>query len=1070
MRLKSGITLVFSLLLSVIAFAQKAVEGKVTDAKTGEPMSNVSVNVVGTNNGTSTDSKGHFSIKVGNLSTGKLGFTHVGYKSHFVELEGKTSIEVKLQPLEVTMEDVVVIGYGTVKKSHLTGSVSKFKNDRLDETPMPSLDQALQGKIAGVNIQNTSSEAGAAPRIRVRGLSSINASADPLVVIDGQPVPDGLAFLNMADVESVEVLKDAASAAIYGSRAAGGVIMVTTKKGKADKPKYTVKASWGKKSAYKLHPIMTITDYTNLLYAEAALREKDPNETGTKNKINNNERAAYILETQILGNAVDWQDLAVRSANTQNIQFGISGGKKESQYYISGNYQKDEGIMYHSSTEKISLRGRIDNQLSKKVSLSLNLNPSYTKTERPGTNYIDFYRFYSFMPPTHNDVSAAFVNQLPGNSVKPGDWAHPTQFNNLFYSGYMPDGTFWSGAVAQPFNSSNNNPKSLLETRNIFTNQYRMLGSADLKINLAKGLDFKTSASGYINYNDGFDFTMRNSKKKGDPNVGVATNQLYIDLLSENTLNYSKTIKDHSFSAMAGFTAEKTLFRINKLTGMDLPSDNIRTLNNALTINKDSSYTKRNQVGLLSWLGRVNYSFKDKYLFSASFRADGSSYFAPGHKWGYFPSASLGWVVSNEEFMKDVDWINQLKLRGSYGVTGNNRIQDFAFVDLLYASSYPFGDGTGTPAQGEGPSNDVISNPNITWERTFEFNVGLDFSAFNNILSVSVDAYKAKTDQLLLQQSTMAFTGATKFWNNIGQVQNKGVEIEISTNNVRRKDFTWKTSANIAFAKNKLLQLGGEPYQWNNGERNEIYSAKVGQETIHFWGYKTDGVWLSAEQVNDAKSGKLVGNGNKNSNVFAAYFTPGQLKLKDIDGDSVITAADRTDIGKPFPDFTWGITNMLTYKAFDLSFSFQGVQGASVINGDAFYNETKRINKNYVNNRWVSAMFPGDGKTPYAIPPTGAVDWMLTDYVVQDASYFALREVILGYTLPSNLVSKAKLRGFRIYASAQNLWVHMAKGYKGINPEARYTSSQYANPLVDGYQRGGFPMIRSFIIGLDINF
>jgi len=349
-----------------------------------------------------------------------------------------------------------------------------------------------------------------------------------------------------------------------------------------------------------------------------------------------------------------------------------------------------------------------------------------------------------------------------------------------------------------------------------------------------------------MNYTNGLDFAKRNSNRDGDVNRGVYTSRLFMDMLSENTLTYNKVIKDHTFNLLAGFTAQKTKINDEQTTGLDYPSDNVTTLNTALLVDqaKTATFNLKNQIGLLSWLGRINYSYKNKYLLSASYRADGSSYFAPGNKWGSFPSVSLGWVVTQEKFMEKVNWLNNLKLRASYGATGNNRIVDFAFVDLLYAANYPLGTGTGTSVVGQVPSRDILANKDITWERTFQYNGGIDVSLFKNAVNFSVDVYESKTDQLLLQQSAMAFAGVPLAWNNIGRLQNKGIEFEITTNNFKRKNFKWTTSANIAQNKNKILELGAEAFLLNQGERTELYLNQPGGPLVQFFGCKTDGVWM----------------------------------------------------------------------------------------------------------------------------------------------------------------------------------------------------------------------------------
>lgn len=1055
------------LMLGSVAIAQKKViTGKVTNRGTGEALSGVNIQGDKSKTGVTTKDDGTYSITI-EPGTTALVFSYVGFATQTITIGQKATIDVSMTASATNMDEVVVIGYGSQKKSHLTGAISKFKNENLDESPVGRLDQALQGKIAGVQIQNQTSEAGADPKIRVRGVSSINAGADPLVVVDGHPVPDGLSFVNMADVESIEVLKDAASAAIYGSRGASGVILITTKTGKSEKVKYNVKFSGGSKKAYETYPMMTTTEYTNMLFYEASLKSKDPSipvPTGTA-IIANNERAAYIVESTLLGGkGTDWQSEALRNADVRNLLLDVSGGTKQFKYYVSGNYQKDQGLMDHSEYNRYNLRGRMDAQLSKRIKLTFNVNPSYIQRERPSVNYIDFVRFQSFLPVYHTATTAAFVNQDPlWINIKPGDFAQARHFNNRVYSGLMPDGSTWVNTSQQsPFNTANNTPKSIMETRTIKTNDYRVLGSTDLNINIIPGLDFKTTASVYADYTTGLDFAKSNSSKDGDINKGIYVNRLFIDLLSENTFTYSRQLGDHSFTVLAGFTGQKTKIDNQQITALNYPSDNITTLNTALQIDQDpdNTYNTKNQIGLLSYLGRLTYSYKNKYLLSASYRADGSSYFALGHKWGSFPSISVGWVASQEKFMEKVDWITTLKLRGSYGVTGNNRIVDFAFVDLLYPANYSFGSQTGTVNAGQVPSSSILSNPDITWERTFQFNGGLDMTLFNNAVNFSFDIYQSKTDQLLLKQATLAFTGVPQTWNNIGSLRNRGIEFEITTNNIRRKNFTWSTSANISHNKNRIIELGEEAFLLNQGERTELYLNKPHGPLVQFFGYKTDGVWLSQADIDAAKAAGLTSG-------LSNLFVPGGLKLVDVNGDKKIDDNDRVVTGNPFPDFIWGLTNNFKYKNFDFSFLLQGSQGGELINGDPNYNETKRYNKNYNTNRWLSPMFPGDGKTPYS---TVGFNWMLTDYVVEDASYYALRELIVGYTLPQRATRSLHINSLRFYFSAQNLYYHFGSNYRGINPEARFTSGPYSTPLVDGYQRGAYPLPKTVLVGIDVNF
>jgi TonB-linked SusC/RagA family outer membrane protein len=1041
-----------------------SVKGKVVDDQ-GDILAGVNVTVKNTRIGTSTNAQGEYSISsVPENAT--LVFSSVGFATKEVAMKNQKTINITLITDKASLDDVVVIGYGSIKKSNVTGAVSKLKTERLDELPTSRLDNALIGKLAGLTVQINSSEAGSEPTLRIRGSSSISANASPLVVVDGHPIEDGLAYVSPQDIESLEVLKDAASSAIYGSRGANGVILITTKKGVADRPKYTVKGYHGFKDAYKLHPVMNTTEYTELLFSEARLRANDPSvPVASQNLITANERAAYIIENQITGTPTDWQRAALRNASIYNIQASVSGGKKDLKYYVSGNVQQDQGIMKYSENNRGNFKVNLDANLSSKLNLSVSLNPTYTKTQTPAVNFTDYYRFPSFIPVAHNDFSAAFVNQnAQWANVREGDFAQARHFTNLVYAGTMPDGTFYTspGTVA-PFSSTNNTPISIAARENRFVTFYRMQGSTDLSYRFNKSLVFKSSLSGYYRNGENSILTKSNARKDGDVNSGSILTTSTTDILWENTLNYTKSIKKHSFSGLLGYTVQKTNTDVSSIVGSNSPSDDFTTLAQASVIDQLQTYTTKTPMGLISYLGRINYDYGNRYLFSASLRADASSKFRTGNRTGWFPAVSAGWILSNEEFMqKTNNWLSNLKVRASYGVTGNNRIADFSYLDLMYKTTYPFGEGTGTVAQGQSPNSPVTFGPDITWETTNSADMGLEMGFLSNKFTLTLDYYNSRTNKLLLQQGTQSITGSNVFYNNNGSIKNEGFEVEFSSTNINSKKFNWTTSFNISFNRNKLLKLGGEPYQYNYGERNEIYASIVGMPYVQFYGYQSDGVWLSQTDVDAALA-------SGQTSVLQSYFQAGGLKLKDINNDNKIDLNDRTVIGNPFPNFTWGMTNTFKYRGIDLTLIMQGSQGGKLINGDLFYNETKKFNHNFADNRWVSAANPGDGKTPYFTNGIAA-DLLLTDYAVEDASYAFLRNVIIGYALPLSWVKKAGLNNLRIYAAADNVFFVAGKSYRGINPEARMVSSAYASPVVVGYQRGGFPVNRTITFGLDVNF
>lgn len=1048
------------LLCTLLVSAQKtSVTGKVIDKETGAPLSGVTIMFEKNKKAVTTKNDGTFSFTI-NTPDKNVTFSYVGYLAQKMTLGEETNYVIPMVQDITVQSEVVVIGYGTQKKSSLTGAISKFKNENLDEAPVSRIDQALQGKIAGLTIQNTSSEAGAAPKISIRGISSLYAGASPLIVVDGLPIADGLSFLNPSDIESIEVLKDAASAAIYGSRGASGVIIVTTKKGSSSKTKYNFKFTSGEKKAYQRYDIMTTKEYVGMLFNEVELRKTDPSVVQSTNTVLDADRASYVIENLLLGGkSVDWQSQTLRSGAFKNIQLSASGGSKEVRFFVSGGYQNDEGMQNKSNYEKFNIRTKVDIDLSSKVKLSVNVNPSYAKRVSPSQNFTNFWRAPSWLPVYHNALTAALVNTNPQYAgIMPGDYAHPRHFSGLKYTGIMPDGTTWTSATtANPSGSAQQNAYSDVMRSDIVSNDYRLQSSADLSIELAKGLIFKTVASSLMYYTNGLNFYEREYNSEGSLNKGVFINNKYVDLLSENTLNYTRQIKKSNFNVFAGFTSQTTKIQNQQTTGIDFPSDDIRTLNSAAQIDKSGTTGSNNQIGLISYLGRVNYAYDDKYLISASFRTDGSSYFAKGNKWGQFPSISGGWVLSKEKLFSKIYWLSNLKLRKSYGVSGNNRIVDFAFLDLLYGANYNYGSGTGVTSPGLVSSNSYLSNPNITWESTRQNNTGVDLALFSNKVSITFDMYRSVTDRLLLQQSAMAFTGVPQFWNNLGKLENKGFEFELTTKNVQKKNFTWTTSANISQTRNKILELGTEAFLLNQGERTEVYRNKVGDPLVTFYGFKTDGVWLSQDQIN---------NSGLKSNL-SAMFAPGGLKVVDINKDGVIDNNDRTDLGNPYPDFNWGVTNTFKIKNIDFSFLLQGVHGGKLINGDPNYNESRRIIRAYNQNRWISPLNPGDGKTPYS---TNGFNWMLTDYVIEDASYYALREVNLGYTLPSASIKKLKVNSMRFYFSAQNLFFITAANYRGVNPEGRFNNGPYSSVLIDGYQRGSFPIPQTFTAGIDINF
>tara|TARA_R110002096_G_scaffold346031_4_gene539501 strand:+ start:3442 stop:6756 length:3315 start_codon:yes stop_codon:yes gene_type:complete len=1104
MNLKTKLTLIAVLFFNIVLIAQSGtvIKGTVTAAVDGIPIPGVNVLVVGTANGTSTDFDGGYEITANKGDV--IQFSYVGFKSKTVIVGDRTTINISLEEDIAALDEVVVVGYGSLKKSNITSAVSTYKNENLEQLPVSRVDQALQGKIAGVNITNTSSAAGEDPVIRIRGQASINASPDPLVVLDGQPIEDGLASINMADIESISVLKDASSAAIYGSRGANGVILVTTKSGDNKKTTYSFNHAIGFKSAYELYDVQTSTEYVRQLYAERELRLNDPLWVGDIPTVSIGDQKQYILENLVRGgNGTVYQDEFMRSGLFRNIGLSASGGSKTLKYRISGAYNGDASMMQKSNYDKYQFRLKLDADLSDKLSVGVNIAPTYSETQRPANDYRDYYRFPSFIPVRHTAETLALVQQLDANGnllnadVNIGDFANPQHFYGLSFgdTNYpLPDGsTYTSTNLSNPWTTSSINPLKVLALQDDDEEEFRIQANFDLTYKITKDLTFKTTASAYYRYSDRVQWVGTDARSETNGNYAVYISRRYKDLLSENTLNYVKDFDKHSFNALLGFSAQRSDFYYSSFSGTNYPNENIRTWNNAgelLNTNLNSSSDQggefKNATALLSYYGRLVYSYDGLFNLTGTIRADGASQFGPGNKWGTFPSISGGMNLARLNFLKSSSVISRLNFRVAYGETGNNRTEPLGgnngfnpYLNTLSKTpytgdgsiydptngNYVEGPGNGSPANGQATPADAGANADLTWETTVSTNIGFDLGMFRNRVNLSLEFYESNTDKLLLRPNNHLYTGVEVTWNNVGSLQNRGHEIELSTTNIATENFRWTTSANYASNRLKLTDFGGLAETPLQGERNEQYITQVGQPLVQFYGYKTDGVWLSQAEI-DA-------SGFDNSNVNVGTLTPGGLKLVDVSGpdgvpDGVIDADDRTVIGDPYADFTWGITNTFEYKDFDLSFSFQGVQGIDMYLGDTGYTETKSQVVNYTRNRWVSPSNPGDGQTPYE--NLGGIQWVQTDYGIDDASYIALRDITLGYNLGSEWTSRIGLNQLRIYVAGQNLLYLTSKDFRGLNPESRRSSGPYSNPLITGYDRGGYPVPKTLVLGVDVKF
>lgn len=1005
--------LLFGLLLAVFSTVNvqgqndqtggKTITGTIIDIESNFPIPGVNVLIKGTAIGTVTDLDGKYQITASPNNT--LLFSYIGYVSQEIEVGNQTQIDVKFMTDYEELGEVVVVGYGVQKKSHVTGSVAKLENNEyLSQMPVSTAEQVLTGQLAGVLVQSTNAEAGAASKITIRGVSSINTSNNPLVVVDGYPIPGDLASLNAADIASVEVLKDAASASIYGSRGSNGVILVTTKSGEAGKTSFTFNAYAGVKSVYKkpeYYP--TPSQWTDFVNESVTNPDQIPEQIGAMNT---------------LGTATNYEDIIFQNGVIQNYTLGASGGTEKVKFYISGGYFKDDGVIITNNYERYNLNVNVDAKINKWLEMGVFVLPSYSKQQVMAIGLHDALRNQPWLIEFHTAETVPYAWAAGYTDVEIGDWAHERHFSNV------------DGVNLQLTN--NNNAVAKAEGKYRYYDTYQVTANSYLKFNLAKGLTFRSSFGTFAKYRE-TDYYQAAWSIRTDENYGTFAGDLTTDLLNENTLAYTNTFKDkHFLNVLGGLTYQSTKYNNSDMQTAVYLTDKIMTLNGGTIINSAGTY--KSQANLISTLFRVGYAFENRYLVNATVRWDGSSRFGDNNKWGFFPSIGVGWNIGYEEFMKNQDVVSQLKLRLSYGATGNNNIGDYASqAQVEPIANAIIGDGV---QQGFTQVN--IANPNLSWEISYEFDAGIDVGFMEDRIVMSLDYYNKKTDKLLLFRDIPSVTGFTNVMSNMGQVQNQGFEIEFNSHVINHSNFKWNLGFNFAKNVNKLLDFGGpqEVISTPDPKRPSQFIARVGDPLVQFYGYVT----TTELDRNDMTSPYWPVNVGA-TNIY----------VKDMNGDGEITTADRVPLGNPYPDFVWGITNTFTVSNFDIYMMWNGSQGAEIYNIDPYYYESQ----------W-------KGGNSADVPNADFLqDKVVTDINVQDASYTALRNLTIGYSLPSKWFANNGIGGIRVYFTAQNLIYITSSDYTGMNPEG---INLFDEVLTYGYQRGAAPIPKSFVFGLDLKF
>ena len=1001
------------LFVGLFAMQAQTTSGQLFD-ENDLPMIGANVIKQGTNIGTITDVDGKFTIAASEGDV--LEVSYLGYDNQLINVGNQSNITIIMNPNSANLDEVVVIGYGTSKKSHLTGAISKVDNENLDKLPVSRVDEALVGQVSGVNIAATEGEAGSAPTIRIRGTGSMVASSDPLIVVDGLIVDnDFLGSLDMNDVESFEILKDAASSAIYGSRGGNGVILITTKDGKSGKTKFSYNGYYGNKSAHQ-------SDSYYFSIADQVARE-----TAANGELS--DRTRY---KQLIGIDRDWQDVIFDGGAIQNHSFSARGGSDKTSFAATFGYTHDEGVLLTDDFKKYNLNFKIKTQLNDRVSFGATVAPSYTDRRRFDGSTHDILRQTPWLPVYHDENTIQYVDRNVYPDVQVGDYAVQRHFDN--YSG--------DGFNAQDIsNTSNTNPAAKVIERDRNDYKFKIFANTFLKFEIADGLSFRTSIAGDFQNTEQDRWQGLLAHRNGASNIRLdLANQNRIHLVNENYLSYDKEIGLHELNAIAGISAEKWDTKESAIIGTGYESDLIQTISGAAVLSGASSSAYQNRFQ--SYFGRLNYAYDYKYLASFSIRRDGSSVFGDDNKYGNFPAASFGWVASEESFLQDNDMVNFLKFRFSYGLTGNNRldtgsdlIDNYPYIALLGTSTAVV---DGSVVSGFNAQN--IANPGLKWERSREINPGVDFELFNGFLAGSVDYYVRTSDQLLLNNPISSTTGFTNALVNLGEVENKGYELELRTNNIRTSDLTWTTAFIASRNENTLLDFADSNGQLQNvdSKRAAQWINQEGHPISSFYGWVVD---------------KDIDLANLKEPFHPVGAEAQDVYVRDLNGDGLIDDDDKAILGNPYPDLVWSLTNTFGFQMIDFSFMLQGSHGA----------EVRNMGDQYLFNQFNS----GQDFNPSTTPDQEFIKAKIfTDDIIQDASYIALRNVTVGLNLADVLPETNVLSRARVYVSGQNLLYKTAEGYTGFNPESINNTS----PTTWGYQRAGSPIQKVVSLGLNLEF
>ncbi|MBQ8046877.1 MAG: TonB-dependent receptor [Prevotella sp.] len=1039
------------MLFSAVAYAQTVqVKGTVVDGQTQEPMIGLTVKEKGQSAGAVTNIDGQYTISVSLNAT--LVFTYMGYQTQEVALNGRNTLNVEMMPDVAQLDELVVIGYGVQKKSDITGSISSISGKDINSMPVSSTLQAMQGRAAGVSIIQNTGAPGSKTTIQIRGLGTVN-DADPLYVVDGFIV-DNIEYLNPNDIENIEVFKDAASSAVYGSRAANGVVAITTKSGKEGKVKITYDGYAGISNPWKTIDVMNADNYALMLdyinntsnySADGRLfmsRDQQIGEDANGRPIYSyvyDDHKQLLLDTIHNNSAGNYWDAITRTGFKMQHGVSVSGGTDKTQYLVSSSYYKENGIVKTSNYNRFNARVNVRTQLAKWLGMTANM--AFTHDGRNG------------VPEGSSSVLKQALYENPMTYLYDN--------KNYWYS---------------------NNPLAVIDRYNAESHNNRLDMNLSLDARFLKYFDYQFKASYYTTHqiDDNFsevwgldeDFVMPTSLSQ------VYKYQNNIDKWEiNNLLTFMWNDKNHNVTVLAGQTAEgyKSSYQQSYRRGTPSNEDVFHYLSSAYT--GDKTYGLDREWTAIGFIGRLNYNFRETYLLQANVRADGSSKFAKGHKWGVFPSVSLGWRFTNEPFLRDIPVLSYGKLRVGWGKLGNNRIDELArYTYLSGGYNYPYG--IGNHSLYEGSTAVVLGNPDIVWEKSESYNAGVDLTFFDNRLSLTVEYFNRKTTDMLLRVPTVSSVGLDSApMTNAGAVKNYGWEYDVKWQDRIGKDWHYEVGFNLSWIKNKVTSLGtGNEPIWGSytslSISDYITKTAVGQPIGSFFGYVTDGIFQSFDEVR-ASAQYDYGKNDWEQTTF-----PGDFRFKDLNGDGRITSEDRTYLGSPLPKFIFGIPLAVGYKNIDLNIFFQGQTGNKVFNVMDYYLYNASNGNVYADLRdqhW-SGQIDGMGREYFPLNTNASVpdlrsgdrnqNFRASDFFVHDGSYMRLKEMRVTYNFPQSILSRLKVNTLALSLTGYNLLTFTS--YNGFDPEVGKIVGTESNNLSMGVDHGNYPQARSFTFGVKL--